>query len=399
MAAPSITRTPVSVPADNVISAYEPIIFECSWTEPSGTTAPRIECAVYHGSGATLLGTLKKESIDVGGGSIRYRFNVSDMLKTALSGEFITNASTDEITSGNENLATSFYCVFTPKYTGTDSNPASDTATTSSTYYVGNGIIQPNNNLRVFDTGNTLTLTGTSSVFLTYSPQNMTLYSGEDYQLSFFYLGSNQLELNYQTYNLGGNANSAQTVALKTITNKEGTFTITDNGANTIIDDFANISAVDVWIEDSAASQLSQKKKFLISQNCVDGYRLAWLNSLGGYDKFTFKNYKNKTYNVDKRLNFTKPNDDTPIKTERNQTTLGHTGREIYTAVSDFVPTSYGSLFRDLLTSTDVYLQANLSTYYPAIIRSTEQVMDDSDGLVQVVIEFELSKSVKNRLG
>ena len=67
---------------------------------------------------------------------------------------------------------------------------------------------------------------------------------------------------------------------------------------------------------------MSQKRRFLISQECVVGYRLLWMNSHGAIDKFTFKEHKNLTQKVNKRVNYTKPLDDTPTREERGTVTL-----------------------------------------------------------------------------
>jgi len=397
--APVITRTPVAVPADAVISAYDPIVFEVSWagdTTAEPITAKRVKAEVFFTSSDTSLGTMKKESILISGNP-RYRFNVADMLKTVLEFEFINNISTDVITSGNDKLATEFKLTFTPEYIDSSGVSQTDTSTTSLTYFVGNGIIAPSDSIRSFNASKVLTLTNTISEFLTFAPQNVILRTGEDFQLSFFYLGALQLEINFQTFDLGGNANAEQTVALKTITNKEGTFTISDNGAGTIIDDFTNISKVDVWIEESDGTQISQKKRFIISQECVDGFRLWWSNSLGGVDKFTFDIANNQTFNVRDRINYQQPLDDTPTREEFGVTTLKVTGNDVYTATTR-IQAGLLTWFRDLLTSTQAFYQTGPTTIHPINIRTKVVPLDDDDNLIQIDIEFEFSRATKTHI-
>ena len=55
-------------------------------------------------------------------------------------------------------------------------------------------------------------------------------------------------------------------------------------------------------------------------------------------------------------------------------------------------------MFKHLLNSTLVYLQDGTSLN-PFVIRSMDQVLLDTDDLIQVVIEFEDSKIINTHVG
>jgi len=407
LGAPVIASTPygVTTPSEEVLSAYDPIEFNCTWAGSDNTTISNIRMKAVLKSGAvptlTTLGTQTKQSIDVSG-TTTYRFNFADMLKTVLSPEYYNNITSDQINSAEEleSICVRFQIDFSVLFVDKDGYEREDEVLNSGLYYVSNAILQHDESIRILDTTNDYVLSDSSSKFLTKAPQNKVIYSGEDEQLSFHYVGSTSLDLHYQTYDLDGNANSDNAKTSKLITNKYGTFTISDNGASTIIDDFANISKVDVWIEESTGAQISEKRTFLCKQSCATGYRLWWHNSLGGIDKYTFNNKTNKTYNVSKRTNYRKPLDNTPTTGERARGTMSVQGDSIFTATTSFLAGDL-DMFVDLLNSTEVLFQPDVTsaTLVPVVIMSTEQAEEDSDGLINMTIEFMPSQSHKTHIG
>ena len=404
---PVIVSTPygITTPTAEVLSAYDPVIFDCTWVGDSETVISnvRMKATLSVGFSSTeyVLGTQVKKKISVSGVDT-YRFNFADMLKTALEPEYYNNITSDQINSeaANESIVIKFFVEFSILYVDELGFERNDGSTTSSTYFVSNAILQHDEPIRLLDSTNDYVLSDSSSKFLTKSPNNKVIYANENEQLSFIYVGSDTLDLHYQTYNLAGVANTEQTKTTKAIANKYGTITISDNGASTILDDFANISKVDVWVEENSGGQISEKRTYLCKQHCADGYRLWWHNSLGGFDKFTFNNKTNKTYGVSKRVNYKRPFDSTPTTGERSRGTMNVQGDSTYMATTSFLAGSL-DMFIDLLNSTDVFFQPDVTsnTLVPVVIMSTEQTESDSDGLINMTIEFMVSQAHKTHIG
>jgi hypothetical protein len=417
--APVVTFEPYNVTFDSSIlySAYEPVEFQLTWAGDSETTISNqiMYAEVYHGASATLLGTQRKTSVSIEGAT-KYRFNFSDMLKTVLAPEFYNYITSDQINSSAslEDLGRDFYVKFYVKYLDELNVERQDTTLTSSTYPIVNTIIGNDEKYRIisgsyFD----WVLDSTTSTFLTNAPANKQIQEGEDEQLMFYYTGALQLELNYQTYDLGGNANSAQTKSLVTIVNNYGTITISDNGASTLIDDFANISKIDVWIEESDGNQISEKRTYVMNHTCTEGFRLWWMNSYGAIDKYTFDAHTNTSYMVHNRNTFQKPlevglgaltvADQKTMLAQKESSVLLNSGSEVYSCTSTFQAGDM-DFFKDLLKSQDVRYQpsttsATSTNLFPVMVKSMEQVLTDTDGLIQVNIEFVTSKKDKNHIG
>jgi len=404
------TLVVTSEPTNYYNSPYDPIIYECTWggsTTTDPITNVRMQAVVTYGDDGATLGTQTKQSISVSG-TETFRFNFAEMLKTVLSYEFYNNISSDQInapaTAGDNRINNTFIVTFTPKYTDVNGDNQDDTTVAASVRYVSNVIIPRDDTTRVLNASSQWLAQSSTSKFLTHSPQNKIIREGEDEQLSFIHDTGNQVEYNYQTYDLGGNANAAQTKALVTTDWRYGTLTISDNGASTVIDDFANISKIDVWIEDSTGTQLTEKKTYLIKQGCEKGYRLWWGNSLGGYDKYTFRDYYNSTYVVDNRLDYTKPKDSTPTLEERSKTTLGIDGNQHFKASSGFISNEWMDFMKDLMNSTELYYQPYTSTgftteIHPVVITSKEMVLEDSEGMIKMDIDFSYSEKEKTMIG
>jgi hypothetical protein len=404
--APVIVAEPYSItdPDTEFLSIYDPVVYDLTWPGDTmifpgdGIGNIRMEAAVYYGSTPVLLGTQVKTSIDISG-TITYRFNVSEMLKTVLSPEIFNPITSDTINTGNENIVVPYKIHFTVKFDDI-STTRTDNTLISDTYYACNSIIQPDETNRIINKGTSAYIADSStSKFLTKSANNQVISTNEDYQLSFITAEIDSAKLQFQTYDLGGNANAETTRATVDTTNsKYGTLTISDNGASSILDGFATISKVDVWIENTSNVEITEKKTFIINQGCSNGYRLWWHNSLGGIDKYTFDQYTNKSYEQEERINYQKPLGTTIAPSNISMQTMATKGNIVYTAVSKFETDL--NQFVDLLNSTEIYYQPDVSssTLVAVTIISDSQAISDSDGLIQVTIEFMNSQAHKTHI-
>ena len=180
-----------TAPSGDYLSPYDPIIFEATWAGTS-TADPisgiRMECVVEYDlnvgtSSGTQLGRISKQSITEGGSTF-FRFNLSDILKTYVSHEYINlPISSDVITSptqggGLQKIANAFKFIFIPKYIDVNGVARTDTSVTSNNYRIVNHIIDRELTTRYIDTNSDYLADGTSKKFLTKSPQNKVIRRG-----------------------------------------------------------------------------------------------------------------------------------------------------------------------------------------------------------------------------
>lgn len=403
--APVVSTQPqgITTLADDLLSAYEPIVFDVTWagdSEPNHLVKnKRVRAKVYVGATPVLMGKPVKTSITVSATTV-YRFNLSEIMQTMLSPEFYNNIGADTINTGNENLVVPFYIEFTALFRDQNNWDREDLTLTTGTYYATNGIIRETETNKVFDKGVSDYILGTtSSKFLTRSPNQLTIYPNEDYQLSFFTAEGDTHRIAYEKFDRGGASLGVSTTALvDCTTSKHGTLTVTDN---TLLDGVPTEtqSRVDVWIRNSSGTQISEKFRFDVNYNCSSSYRLWWHNSLGGIDKYTFRAYNNETYEQTQRINIDSPLNTTVSTTDFQTITIATSGKKMFKAVTEIL-TEGLEMFVDLINSTEVYLQKDTSSsaLLPVNILNTSQTVEDSDGLIQVEVEFELSQTHKTHI-
>ena len=137
----------------NILSTYLPIVYDVTWAGDN-TTDPiskkRMKAEVYYGSTPVLLGTQIKTSIDVSG-TLTYRFNFAEMLKTVFNSEIYNNITSDQINTGNENIVMPFYVVYIPMYIDILGVEREDDSFTDNTAYCTSAIIQSLQSFKQFN--------------------------------------------------------------------------------------------------------------------------------------------------------------------------------------------------------------------------------------------------------
>jgi hypothetical protein len=396
--APVIT-TPPTANTLNILSAYEPIIFDLTWATDSKPwiVGKYITCDVYYGATPVLLGIQQKTAINVNGNLV-YRFDLSEMLKTILNAQFFKDISTDQINTGQEKILNRFYCDFRGNYVSQLRDRAERTALVrSSTYYVSNFIIQHDQAAKVLlPSVSSYIIGGVNQRFLTKSPDNKPLQKFETEQLSFFYNGTNSLQIGVQTYQLNGTPNSEAYKSAVTVTNRNGTITLSPSDLTSTFD---NISKIDVWLRDSVTLNRLTRKQTFVMDRCTQGLRLVWLNQFGGVDKFTFKNYQLIETMVSDRVRYTKPLKAVSIPEDFRGKELSRKAVKRYRAVSDILTDDYLDLIEDLILSSEVYLEENTNIWKPVLVNTNSQIIRVSEGLIQCEIDFELSAQIKTHIG
>ena len=380
----------------NILSTYLPIVYDVTWAGDT-TTDPiskkRMKAEVYYGSTPVLLGTQIKTSIDVSG-TLTYRFNFAEMLKTVFNSEIYNNITSDQINTGNENIVMTFYVVYTPMYIDILGVEREDDSLTDSTAYCTSAIIQSLQSFKQFNNNTnyvTRDSSGSTKKFLTNAPNNKKIRANETEQLSFFNLSTTDtIELNYTTYDLSGTPTNYTKSVVDCRTSKYGTLTISDVNSNCLLDGITAISKIDVWLKDNGGTQLSEKRTYIIDTKCSDGYRLVWVNQYGGTDKYTFDAHKSRSFNVTDREVYKTAIQDEPSISDRSLKILGTKGDYSYSCTSKFIGDDL-EWFTELLTTNECYWEKEQNVLIPVIITSSDQVIED-DGLINVTIDFKLSQ-------
>lgn len=390
----SITTVPTPNEASEVLSAFLPIIFEVESTAPSLLNS-RVQAIVKHGTALETIGTIKQDQIDVGG-TLLFRFNVSNLLKAQLSEDVLDYNQTNEIQTSGELSTQKFKVTFQKIFEDNFGETTIQESIDSLEYFVTNAIVQPQTSpqdllARTLSTG--------AKKFLTDAPNNKPIYpETEEEQLSFLGgLPAIDFQLKYQTFNLAGAPNAEQSGAAKVLVNHHGIINI---NKQTILAGFASISKVDVWVHnDSSSVQASEKKTFVVKSNCsFEVIRLQWLNSHGGIDEFTFENRKTRTQEFKRGLIQKALPLGFGVEAE-GRAIRGVKSKEKLIISSGFLPKEFMDWFRELLESTFVFWHVNFTTKYAVVITSERMPFDDKDELQELVLELDISRDRITRDG
>ena len=381
----------------NILSTYLPIVYDVTWAGDL-TTDPiakkRMKAEVYYGSTPTLLGTQIKTSILVGGVNT-YRFNVAEMLKTTLNSEIYNNITSDQINTGNDNIVMPYYIVYTPMYIDILGVEREDDSLTDSTAYCTSAIKQNLVSSKIFSNSDTYVTRdsfGSTKKFLTNAPNNKKIRANETEQLTFFNLSfTDTIELNYTVYNLAGTPTNYTKSLVDCTAYKYGTLTISDSTASCLLNGITNISKLDVWLENNSGVVLSEKRTYIIDTKCSDGYRLVWVNEFGATDKYTFDAHKSRNFKVEEREVYKTPIQNEPSISDRSLKVLGTKGGYSYSCTSKFIGDDL-DWFTELLTTNECYWEKEANVLVPIIITSSDQVIEDNTGLINVTIDFKTSQ-------
>ena len=361
------------------------IPFKLTWdgdTTTDNITNKRMEAKLYYGASNTLLGTIVKQSVLVTGVPT-YKFDFSEMLKTVLSPEIFTNITSDQINTGNRNLAETFYAVFTPIYIDIKGVERRDDSTTSSTYVIASSIFNYPDTVRTTITSaSEYNLSSETSQFLTNIPSIRKIKTNETDQVSFLKRDANTaIVLHWNKYDLGGNVTSGSQTSVDCSTLKYGTFTVSDATVNCLLNGIANISKLEIWLQVSSTI-VSEKITYIIDKNCGNDVRLWWRNIYGAIDKYTFTASNRQDFIIEDKQSY--------IDVNNRGKLLSSNAKQQFTVISDFV--EYEPLWvRDLMASTHVYYEYGKDNLLPIEVITKEHIVNDVDNMIQVEITFTLA--------
>lgn len=319
------------------------------------------------------------------GSNERYRFNLSNMLQTLISGDLaaLGLANIQNAVDGIIEIGT----VYT-EWHDNDEGIREDYETTSSTgvEYVDN----------IFQHTDTNTIddyfldTPTTGLFLTNAPDSQNIQVGEEVQLSFLTPNETDILVRYETFDLAGASNGVFSLGAVVVTSNKAIAPINSNIISSAI------SRADVWIaRNSDNAQISEIKTFNVVSNCKST-RIWFSNSRGGYDAYSFKgnledvyNYKYNTINKSLPFGFSVQDRGRSVATSDN----GHE----FNLFSDFVRKEELTWFIDLYDSNDVYVIED-GILVPITLEKDKNLVESVD-MVAINIEYKYANQQKTKIG
>ena len=117
-------------------------------------------------------------------------------------------------------------------------------------------------------------------------------------------------------------------------------------------------------------NEYSKLLTYKIKENCdqqFDHLRLTWLNSLGGWDYYSFKMIAEKKVNISKS-NYRKQLPYNYTLSDRELTTYYSEADKEYTLNSDWITQDESDWLVDLFTSTNVYILNDIGEIRPVVV-------------------------------
>lgn len=388
----SFVTTPTASASSEILSPYLPIIFEL--TRPlSNLENVFVQAEVQWGTANTAIATIKKEEITVSGTDL-FRFEIGNLLQTVLESELLSMGSSTTIQTGNESVAAKFKVLFTQIYIDDFGTRIVQSQALSGDYWVGNSTVQ------FTDSNQDLTehiMTGTGNTFLTNIPNESLLFSNDVVQLSFYVPNdSDSYAMYYEEYNIAGAAQGTTTTASTTVDNRYGILPI--NSAK-VLGNFANMSKVDVWLQNTTtAARVSEKKTFVMNHGGCSGVRIMWLNSLGGIDQYTFQNDKRVGHTFDSVI-MKKPLSLDYDRVSRGMKTIGTSSVDSWYVSSEFLTEEYILWLNEILTSPEVWHLVSINVRTSIVTTNKKMISVDKFELSNFELTFDVARSRITHIG
>jgi len=334
--------------------------------------------------GSTLVATVSKKGVTIS--SVEsYRYDISRFIADQLSCDIEDIGSAASIVSDSTpNGIKDFEVTFTEQFDDIDGILTDGDDITSSTYYGVNAALQPNVDQDLDD----YILGDSAKKFLSHMPTTQQIDVDEEIQFTFLSNAAEQ-RLAYQTYNLAGVADSVVYSGKVTINDKKGIAIINSTHFG------ATKSRIDVWIvHDTTTVAHSETIRLNIKNQPRDlNTRLVFLNSLGGFDWFTFTRKESVKQSI-KRSFFMKDKGYSFTRADRGQTTTNVQSEIVTSLWSRIFNDAEGLWLQELYDSIEVF---RLDTVYVSIIviNKTHGIKTTAQ-LKQAYVEYvESNKKVK----
>jgi hypothetical protein len=272
----------------------------------------------------------------------------------------------------NKQSICSYYLEVRERYnsnaTCTGSSTLSAVLLTTATRYAWNGAVQYED-MPVYDQSRYVTENSLSK-FLTKSPTRIKIPSDADFNISFLQSGavSNITILTYDRYDtLIGTYSIANTFNLSSpnvpedyhlsvgVGPEQLNAATLSSGIQPVYHE--NVHYYQVYLKDSGFNTLTETKEFEIDSRCsrYDPYRIWWLNTMGGFDSYTFPLKYSRTTSVSKN-SFEKLLESNYALGDRGDTIINVDAKDAYTFNSNFLSYEEGLWLEELFTSPEVKL-------------------------------------------
>lgn len=348
----------------------------------------QIRAEIRQEPGSVLIGDKITTRIDVSGAD-RFRFNPANLLTSVLSHDIEAVGGTNLITP-NENSITGYSIKFIEEFNDKDGLLQQFATLTSSTVNAVNATRQYLDSDQTLDEF-VIDAVDPTHKFLTAAPLIQKIGLTDDAQLSFLFDLAGDARIRAERYNAAGTLHD--TVTLPAIT--PDTFRMTAPINDTLFDvaTLPAISKLIVWIIDGSANQVTEKRTFIIDRRCyANPVRFHFLNSLGGFDPFTFTGHRKETVRT-KQVPFSKSLGLSFGIGDRGLSTLAVKSQFIREARSDFLNEADRRWLSELFTSPEIFIQEG--TDLIPVVRNTVQMQFIRDGgLNQLRIRYEMPKHI-----
>lgn len=329
----------------------------------------------------TLIGSKRVDDILVSG-SLRFRFNISNLLQSVLTPELLAPNTAVIYTPYNPNPSKWYSLVLTEEYDAVDGTVMSADELPVVYLQAVRAAWQhkETQNLTPY------ILSNSSTKFLTNAPLTQKIRIGEDYQLSFLANKGQQIRTTVVEYDLQGTPSQLNLPTLYTILDGRGIFQLGTFLNNTL-------SKIEVHLVDNVGTQVTHKRTFVIDYRCyANPIRVMFENTLGGFDGYTFtgsfkriSGNKKTSYERDLGISFS-------VK-DRGITTLGVDSSEAFEVWSDALTKAEGLWLIDLLRSPNVFVQEG-SDWIPIDVLNTDETIYDPDGVpLKIKLKYRYANS------
>ena len=216
--------------------------------------------------------------------------------------------------------------------------------------------------------------------FLTYAPTTQRLRSGEWAELSILGYGTlDQLTFRVKCYRIAGTTATYNYTA--SMVGGRSTFVVGIPPSET----FALLSKMEVWLIYGGV-QVSDTYTYIIDQRPLrDPVRIAWINTLGGVDSYTFTGAKTGTTIAEKTA-FVR---DLPVGfsvSNRGESVASVETRDEVDVISDFETRDAMRWLGGIIQSSEVWVIEN-GVIIPVVILTNSHVTD-TDDLVQFKLKY-----------
>jgi len=161
-----------------------------------------------------------------------------------------------------------------------------------------------------------------------------------------------------------------------------------------------NTNRIEVFFENSGAVQNSEKKTLLIEDSCsiYRRHKIIYLDSKGSYNSLNFDQVSNDTTTVKPKVFRKFVDATTETDTTRALTRFFVDSEEVFTVNSAILSDKHNEMIRDLIKSTDVYLDVRNDDRFPGedidfvpieiLTRNHKSAKSENQELLQKPIQY-----------